>query len=231
MQIISSIYKFVLQPEKTVKFPNKITFKVISKEFWRFVVFDILSIIVWAVFVTILYILFDDFKMLFDSKINSNNSLGWKLIFFACIAPIIEEVSFRLALNPSKFNLSISLAFQTVLYLHLLYLIDVNFYIRLLIMLVLGLFLNIYMPQKIENFINKNLRLFIYYNIIFFGLIHTSNFDFTSVSQIYFIPFLILIQLLLGIYFSYMRLKYNFLIVLGFHIFHNFIFISLGSFI
>ncbi|GEM_PF-2640084 len=231
MQLISSIYKFVLQPEKTIKFSNKITFKVISKEFWRFVVFDILSIIVWAVFVTIFYILFDDFKILFDSKVNSNNSLGWKLIFFACIAPIIEEVSFRLALNPSKFNLSISLAVQTVLYLHLLYLIDVNFYIRLLIMLVLGLFLNIYMPQKIENFINKNLRLFIYYNIIFFGLIHTSNFDFTSVSQIYFIPFLILIQLLLGIYFSYIRLKYNFLIVLGLHIFHNFIFISLGAII
>jgi hypothetical protein len=207
----------------------KINKKIFKNAIKQFVLYDITIIIIGSILIGITLIFSDSFKEVFLSKNNFSEIPFLKSVFYFClIAPIIEELTFRLGLKISKLNISIFLGFNIIAILKISGIIEQTFIIRLLLILCISIICFLFLKDKYLSFFKINYPLFLYFNILFFGFVHIGNYSYSSYSQYLFVPVLVFTQIFLGIYLSYSRLRFGFFFALFIHIFHNLFYIILG---
>lgn len=138
-------------------------------------------------------------------------------IYIIIIAPVFEELIFRLSLKKSKKNLIISsISCLSYILIRLFYFNKLNTVDYILCILCCYFSLNIFTSQKRYFKIHFHLL-----NLIF-ALLHIFNY----VIEVKFIPiyfFGVLNYLILGFVFSYYRLYYSFKINLIMHVCYNFL--------
>lgn len=139
-------------------------------------------------------------------------------------SPLMEEVIFRLSLNFTPVNISLSISTLTALIIHKVS----NGIIPIITFLVLFFLITQVASIYQSNFISfweKYFKYIFYFFPLTFGLVHISNYKFLEFSQWIMAPILILPQLILGFILSYTRLyfKKGFLICICIHSLMNLI--------
>jgi membrane protease YdiL (CAAX protease family) len=120
------------------------------------------------------------------------------LITAIIFAPIIEEPIFRLHLDLTKKSILWSLGVSVILFFDSWIAVGV-FWIYL-----------IWLFVRVSRNNPPSLKLVVYISAILFGLIHLSNFtSLDYATQFYLIPLLIGEQVIMGLLFSFIRLRYG----------------------
>lgn len=218
--IIKDLF-FLLKTGYVLKNNNK-KFLFFVKSFFLLFTFKIFSIILVILFFKIV-----PFEMPRNNAIReaTNSSPLLTLIELAIIAPIIEEISFRLNLLFSKINFALSTCFLSFIAITLIYNIGVfeisneSLY-RAIFSVSLGIIIYINLIYFVENrlmlFWKKN-KLFIFYtSLSLFSIPHVLNFELNEVP-FWFIPIIVLPMVSSGIVYSYLRLKQGILSSLLLH--------------
>ncbi|GAL64869.1 hypothetical protein [Algibacter lectus] len=158
------------------------------------------------IFLKILYLVFTFFLNKLDvvtiPTTSTNQSFDkytgiQKFLLFAFLAPILEELSFRLGLKYSKWNFIIMFAGLTFSAFKIIFQSDwtTSLLIVGITTLLLVLILKNQFQEKLNGFWENN-HLFIFYFLLFsFTLLHSTNYE-LSFSILLYIPILILPQLL-----------------------------------
>ncbi len=149
----------------------------------------------------------------------------WLFIIINILAPLIEELAFRLPLKRKKAFLYIALTvlsyFVICIYKgYSYYSLDQYLPIRIGGALLLSGVL--YFLLK-KCYFRSRFSIIVYLNILLFSLLHVLNYSFELAN----IPLLIvkiIPQLFLGLLLSYFRVRLGFLFACGFHILNNIIF-------
>ncbi len=143
-------------------------------------------------------------------------------ILVAILAPIAEEIIFRLSLvfNPAYLAISFSLLISLIIH-------KLTSFLPALISLVPLFFVFYYLAVHykllIDRLWNKHLGVLVYLSSLSFGLLHIGNYQFVETYQYCIIPVLIFPQLTMGFLLSFVRLyyKYGILICILVHIIMN----------
>lgn len=158
---------------------------------------------------------------------DSNNLLDsvedlpiWYLPFAAVVmAPLLEEVIFRLPLRAFWINLFIPAALISIGAIGAIF--NPGFPLLLLLCVVL---IAVYTKDTgtrlsaLQNFYNKYSRAIFYAIAVLFGAIHIANYD-PDVWQ--FLPLLVLPQVVIGLLLGFVRLRYGLTWAIGLHALHN----------
>jgi len=146
------------------------------------------------------------------------------------IAPPLEEVLFRLPLRYTPVNLTLPLSLWLLIILGLFGGLEVIPAISLLPLFCLTfigcVFLRIWLKEKmpatpIHQQYEKRIGWFFYGSALIFGLIHIPNYQLINHSVLLLAPLLVSPQILLGIFFAFIRLRYGFWWCIFTHAFHN----------
>lgn len=145
------------------------------------------------------------------------------------IAPILEEIIFRLSLFFNPWNLSISFSILIAVIVHK-FLNDIDTILILFLVFILIFRLTMIFKLNLNSFWNKYFKFIIYSSSILFGLVHITNYRFTESYQYLIIPILIFPQLAIGFTLSFTRLyfKKGFLICILIHMIMNIISITIN---
>ena len=157
------------------------------------------------------------------------------LIIGVVILPTIEEIAFRLMMLFKAENLSLSFAvlvyyiftkgyFQT-------YVTDIDnfFFIRVTIAIIAGFamyFIVLRHEPKVRKFWELNFKWIYYFSFVLFAWIHIINYDLT-LEILLLMPVLTLPQLIGGIVYGFVRVKYGFVYSCILHGLNNFVPIGL----
>lgn len=161
------------------------------------------------------------------------------LIFGAILAPLMEELAFRLGLRPGRIRLSVGAVFfgyyaflavtevmdtrKTKLSESMNDLQPLLATIIILCSLVIGVWVLLgfnKIRSSVEKFHEKNFRVIFYGLAICFGLIHAANFN--EIQKFwYLIPIVTSPQILLGITLGYIRMRYGVFAAILAHGLHN----------
>ena len=200
------------------KNPKKIT----ERNEWRniyFLQFIILMILIGGIANIFPFIITKIFGI-YD-EIN-NLTLAEKLIRGVLIAPIAEELIFRLILKENKKYYYISIAVATA---YLIVAVILGHQISSILMGIVitleSLIFIIHYYKQTDVYSKDNYKYLYWGNILVFGLMHGNNFSFVSHWQIFLIPLLTLPQIFLGWVLSYIRVKYGIRYSIGFHFLIN----------
>lgn len=157
--------------------------------------------------------------------------LYFKLLFGCLIMPILEELIFRLPLNPKKINVLSSIFLFSIFIFFITKKFFINFeykYLLLIIITVITLYLSYLKINFLLDFIQNHFFLVVHVSTISFCLFHYGNYNFKNSSIL---PYLIMFSVLLnGYYFAYTRLRFGIFYAIFIHSFHN-ILVSLPLFI
>jgi hypothetical protein len=157
---------------------------------------------------------------LFDITNNFKNYSWQFLVYGFTIAPILEEILFRLLLRPSKKKFYIFLGTNI---LWIIVLIILHKYFAVIIIsgiFSLALFLIFFKIRNKINLISK-FRFLFYLSVGIFGFIHISNFEGITFLNFFIAPILVFPQLIMGFLNAYIRMIYGFRHAVFFHIFVN----------
>ncbi|WP_161596077.1 CPBP family glutamic-type intramembrane protease [Patiriisocius marinus] len=180
-----------------------------------FFFFKILSLI------TIIFISklgFFDYPL--KGKIDTFNNLKIinKLIIGVLIAPILEELLFRLSLIYSKFNISITLTIFSYYIVSKFLGLNIfefeNIILRIFIAISAGYFCfkilnnSIKIDEKLKKTFSEYNRSIVYFSILLFAFSHLFNYDLTYEIILY-SPLILLPQFISSIFYSYARLYKN----------------------
>ncbi|VDH03539.1 Uncharacterised protein [Bergeyella zoohelcum] len=176
----------------------------------------------------ILAIIFSFFGMLkSDGEVTSGIEKkfpdGIRILLVCIIAPVLEELIFRLPLKINKINLSISLVCFS---LFMFFLMKSNFpqndilrYLFVCILFFSCLYLILYRYNDVNAFLKNHYIIFLHLLTISFCLAHFGNYNFKTKSIV---PYLIMFSVLLnGYLFSYVRLRFGIQYSIFIHMFHN----------
>lgn len=162
------------------------------------------------------------------SAYTCEDGFKWLFLFPVIIAPVREEILFRLWLKYSRINLSFFLGMLTsVLILLILSEILFDNWIPNTLAILSGVtvficsfvFLKKYDPF-FDYFFKRHLRLFVIFSVISFGYLHLLNFKITW-EILFFSPLLLLPYFMAGFIFSYIRLYFGFIYSVMAHIVMN----------
>lgn len=156
--------------------------------------------------------------------VRNENSVVMSVLIIAFIAPVIEEIAFRLSLRFSVVNVTLSLGvlsfFITNKIPHKAF--D-SMWLRsgiVLVTLLIFFFIIRFFSEKLALFWKTHFRYILYFFCITFAFIHIFNFP-LSFRTFLLMPLLTFPQLLGAFVFSFVRIKYGFFIGVFFHIFNN----------
>lgn len=197
--------------------PNSIEYVGFSKN---------LRLVFYYYFFFILFLLFSSafvgiLQHLFVNQPHIVLPINITFLKVAIIAPIMEEILFRLVIRVNKLNLILFVVFLIVSVLYEKYILStVAYYIFVGVFLLLLLFKKF--NYKINNHCEKNnfLPLLTYLSCLFFGLFHLSNFKDTDPIEIVVIAYLFS-QILAGFVFVLLRLKFGITTSILLHILIN----------
>ena len=184
-------------------------------------IWDILKI--FLIYVVILLIT-TPFFLFIQKKIGCQtipieNSITF--LYFVIIAPIIEEILFRLPLRFSKRNYYI--LFVTLL-AYLAFLViktKIVFFVLFLLYFLLLIFIRSYPKKDIHTLYHRYFKYIYWLSILGFGFLHLNNHPTVWYNMILFAPILCFPQILLGSIAGYLRMRYGFIYGVMFHIANN----------
>lgn len=216
---------YLLKTGSTINQPKKNAF-FYFKFIILFVIFKLfLVLLVNSILSLVNYIPSENLSL---NKVNELSIIK-QIIVISIIAPIIEELTYRLSLKYSKLNISIT--FSMIIYIIAYpFLKELNselllISIGLLIIAIsfFFLFLLLENKQKINNhlfYFFKNNKIFIFYfSAILFSYRHIHNYEFTYENIFFYI--IILPHMLASIFYSYLRLKKGIIASILFHSLNN----------
>jgi hypothetical protein len=157
-------------------------------------------------------------KLFLDSPV-------YNIYYILLLGPLVEELIFRLPLVFSKIN--ILLAGNCLILLLVggkfsnLFTLDLNMLCKLA-SIILFTFICINYFTQLRTIIIKFYKYYFYSIVIAFALIHTQNYSEIPIEDTFLIPLLIIPQVLMGIFFGYIRVKNGFLWAVGLHSLINF---------
>jgi hypothetical protein len=148
-------------------------------------------------------------------------------ILLVFLAPILEEIIFRLSLIFNPTNISLSLATVIGLLVNKVSNAMTAIAVSLILFFLIYRLCLIYRTNLI-TFWNKKFKYIFYCFPIIFGLVHLSNYNFVEESQYLIAPLLIFPQLAIGFILSFTRLYFEkgFVMCLIIHILMNMISVS-----
>lgn len=147
------------------------------------------------------------------------NSSELVLLMGIFIVPIIEELTFRLALKFSPLNASIS--FGLIIYFTIsilsgssVYKINRIFIVKIVIIIALSIIIYLILSKakvstSLQYVWKKYYTQIIFSFILVFALLHIRNLSFFSIKNLILIPMLILPQIILAVLASYFRITYG----------------------
>lgn len=188
--------------------------------------FSNLRLVFYYYFILILFFIFlsvfvGSLKYLFVNQ--PQIVLPIKVIFLkvAIVAPIMEEILFRLLIRVNKFNLILFFIFLLISVLYEKYILPtVAYYIFIGCFLVLLFYKNLNNKINIESNKSNFLSLLIFLSCFLFGLFHLSNFKDINTINIIVIAYLVS-KTLSGFAFVLLRLKFGIIGSILLHIFIN----------
>ncbi|WP_299411607.1 CPBP family glutamic-type intramembrane protease [Acaryochloris sp. IP29b_bin.148] len=165
-----------------------------------------------------------------DSETISLNAFFW---YGVVLAPVLEEIMFRLPLRYSPLNLALTFCVWS-LFITLtvnLPLPPSQIFVLLVVgslLLRLGLKKSIH-PKAAHRLYQQWFPVLFYGSVLLFGLAHLTNYNFTTViDQAWTLtPLLVLTQIEGGIFLAFIRLQYGFWWAIFAHSFHNAIVLTL----
>lgn len=126
------------------------------------------------------------------------------------VAPILEELLFRLPLRNFFKNIFFSLAFIFYALTKTYFGIPATVAIAILIVTLpyFPRFIDSH-EKSVNNFIKKNYPYFFYFAALFFGFLHITNIDNLTTAHYFVSPVIVLYQILLGLLLGFVRVKYK----------------------
>lgn|ERR1035437_158039 len=166
-----------------------------------------------------------------DSTLEISASLKehlWTYFFLVVIiAPIMEEVIFRLSLIFEPVNVALSISTLIALIVHK---VSNGIFSLISFCIIFTLIFRLAFVYKTGFFLfwTKNFKYIFYFLSIIFGLVHISNYKFVESAQYLVAPLLIFPQLAIGFILSFTRLYYEkgFLISIIVHVLMNLVSVS-----
>ncbi|WP_409013947.1 type II CAAX prenyl endopeptidase Rce1 family protein [Dyadobacter sp. CY356] len=154
--------------------------------------------------------------------------LIYMIIIICLVAPIIEEISFRLCLRYSSWNLSLMIGCWIYTILAQIIKSKVSFWGNFIFMYPIMALPIVYfflekckiMNSAFDNFWSVNSRPIFYLSVVLFAFSHTFNFEVDLLTLIM-IPILTLPQAIMGVILSYTRLKFGIIYSICLHIIFN----------
>lgn len=173
---------------------------------------------------------FDPVSYIFQKQeetLFKDSSVWNNALYILFLAPIIEEIIFRLSLNLKKINILISgsiailiLVGEKILKINLTNIQDYYFKFGTLVLFLA--FVYIVKQSWFDNIRDKYFSFYFYLVTILFALLHIGNFNSSIPSHLFWaIPLLILPQFIMGMFFGYMRLKSGVIWAIALHILMN----------
>lgn len=224
------IFEFLKRPRAFVTVRND-TFISRIKEFFLTVILMYLTLFIITFFLKCIdYCLNYYFDFSFYKTINSQQLKSFKnfsFFYIVLIAPLIEEIIFRLPLSLKKEHIIISLSLLTTIFfggnvakwgqIEIIVFFKIIFFILLIIYIFYKINLS-----HLTNIKENYFKYFFYVLTIFFGLLHVTNFlkyipnNFKLLSILFIIP-----QIVLAFFSGYMRIKNGFFWSVLMHIIFN----------
>ena len=221
--LLGRFYRFLRRPFYTVNIPSQ---PQPLRDILRLYALALVLILPLAIMVGLL-----------AAKLSSSHSISemaeQPLLIFTMavvIAPPLEEVLFRLPLRYTPVNLTFPLFLWLLIILGALAsakVISAILMLPLLCLAFLGcVFLRVWLKEKmpakpIHKQYEKWIGWFFYGSTIIFGLIHIPNYQLINGSALLLAPLLVSPQILLGLFFAFVRLRYGFWWGVFTHAFHN----------
>lgn len=147
------------------------------------------------------------------------------------IGPILEEIAFRLCLNFSPLNFSLSCGGLSYFINSTLFagnnFLNPKIFMEFKILSILLIIYIVYRISlkycsKLEIFWSTHKLKLVYFSMILFSLIHLNNLDNFTRKNLFLFPLLISPQLLIALFASFLRLKCGFEYAIYFHMIVNF---------
>jgi hypothetical protein len=176
--------------------------------------------------------LIKNYKNLAVPLLNDKGIIIYLKVIF--IGPLVEELAFRKLLKISKQNFALSVSFLSFIYLSEIFGSSYELNEVFILKVFVGVFLYVYCAEylKVDKMIlleiiySKYYAKVFYFTAISFGYLHLFNFGNISFDLLIASPVLVLMFIIYGIVFGYVRVTLGFYWGLALHIMLN-IFISL----
>ena len=233
MKMLPYFIKYLKRPKFIVKYLEKNIkekIKFILKVFLLFIFINIIFINLLKFFD---YLNFTNFKLfsIYENINQGSNIIIYNklftLILLIILAPLLEELIFRLCFNFKKLEMSLFLLITPYILLGNSF---VYFNTKSVLSIILCLFIYIYFvkyfTQKKLNYLRDNYFMYFYYlNCILFGLLHIYNINNLNFSFVNIILYIISIipQILSAIFISFIRIHFGFWWGLSLHSLTNFL--------
>ena len=180
----------------------------------------LLVCIVFEFFLSFPASLLNAFHLLPENTVR-NMELTWKnVLSIILIAPILEELAFRMYLRPRKYVFSISLSFLVTGTLNGFMELDnmeklILFGLSMLVFLVIE---RSFILEKFMLFWKKQFPVIFYTSAVIFGFIHYGNFENTQHFHLFLLPLLTLPQVFLGVMLGFIRMQHGLHYAMLFHV-------------
>jgi len=157
------------------------------------------------------------------NRLKFENSSDFEILFMIAVyAPIVEELTYRLPLKFSKWNLIISLMGLILAILRIFG--EIEYLYCFLSSVGVGILSYFFLrPKRIEilrEFWTKNKLGIFYFFLLIFSFLHLINYEITT-EVLLFSPIIILPRILGALVYSYIRLSSGILLAICFHAFNN----------
>jgi hypothetical protein len=139
-----------------------------------------------------------------------------KIIFGIILAPLVEELLFRLIFLFSKKNLIILISIIIILALYFLYKGKVEKVVIFTFLAIIFFTCRIFFSQCKIYFV-KYFKYFFYLLTSLFAILHIFNFLGVSISNLFFSPLIVVPQFFLGLILGYIRVNNGFVYAFLFH--------------
>jgi membrane protease YdiL (CAAX protease family) len=170
-----------------------------------------------------------DKQNLLQDNLSQTLTFFWRLLFMGLVAPIIEEIIFRLSIRLKHSYLALSIA-VLVAHLSSRTFFDSSFFdirdqfiekaLTTSIAFTLLYFLLSPFKDKISQFGKDHFQYVFYFFVVGFGFIHIRNYNFTLINLL-FIWLITMPQIIAGFTMGYIRVKYGILWSIFLHCVNN----------
>lgn len=211
--IIKDLFVFFRKPT--------INSNIYKKPIERFFIFSIgfLLIVIGIFFTNLLHLIIEKY---IDNDFTNFNKLNYSVNFknllkVVIIAPIIEELGFRLFLKPKRF-LFLALSFSIISFYIIGFIFrDFQIYYRLSIAIIIFV-LSFFYAKKCVKFIKNHYVQTFYLTAFIFSFLHLKAYYSLTQTQYALFPIIILPYFIYALSFSYVRIKSNTFLAILLHI-------------
>lgn len=191
-----------------------------SKPTVKSILLLLFTYLIFAIPITFPLILLNAFDLI-PEHISQTQDTSLKLLLaITIVAPVIEELIFRLALIPKYSYISFSLSLVIIAISKSIWEINYGYELYLLALPAFCLAHYIFKGKSFNT--TKHFRLIVHVSVVLFAFMHINNFIDVEFWVYFIIPILTAPQILMGYILSFTRLKYGFIYGVLLHMLINF---------